>query len=242
MTRCNHFAMAFAAAAFSLATAANGGVVLIEDQDIAAWPGTPTFSSTSLPTAGTSGEAIQTDRLIGQTFAVVAETAGTLDKVHVTYSTAAGVVNQSYQLLLQEVDDPNSSYEVGTNLFGNLVFTLTVDTSDGGTLIGTNARQVLTFDLTGSDEVTLVAGTNYAFEIVSTTTSSGADFSWWRTSSGGNQDPDGSAFLATSAVDMRDRAAGGADLGFAYTVVPEPASLAMLGLGSLLILRRRRSA
>lgn len=93
----------------------------------------------------------------------------------------------------------------------------------------------MTFDLTGIDEVTLVEGTSYAFEILSTTTASGSDLSWFRT--GSDVYTGGNGFVERSTI-----SGSGRDLGFAYVVVPEPASLALIGLGGLMMIVRRRLA
>ena len=120
--------------------------------------------------------------------------------------------------------------------FSALVDTFTPSVNTNGDL------RVLTFELTDADQVTLVADTSYAFEIF-TTTAGNSDNFFYLYRSGSDLYSDGIGYTASNESSTRSRISSvNRTVAFAYTIVPEPASLAVLGLGSMMMLRRRRTA
>jgi hypothetical protein len=107
----------------------------------------------------------------------------------------------------------------------------------------------LEFDLTGSDAVTLNVGDTYAFGLLNT--SGTPDFAFLR-SSGTQPDPNGAPFqiltggLTGTSATVPGYGGGPRNLfvGIYTVTVPEPTSMALLGLGSLvglMVLRRKQS-
>jgi hypothetical protein len=108
---------------------------------------------------------------------------------------------------------------------------------------GTPTQNYLEFDLSGSSQVTLQAGTSYAFELWAPSTAVGNGLYWRR---GAEFYANGNIYGANAAgagyvpdftqlgVSMNNVAGGTRDGGLALYAVPEPSSIALLGMGTLL--------
>jgi len=223
----------------ALPSAAMAGVAVTENQDTTAWPGTPTIETHALPYTGSpAGESVTSSsggHGRGQTF-IATETA-LLDSVSMVYSTAAA--GGTFQLLLQEVTDPNAaSFTTGTNLLSSgLTFSYSVNT--GGVL------KVVTFDLEDADEVLLVKDKAYAWQIVY---DSGSPFTIYRR--GSDTYANGAAYTnnaTTPTVWNAINYPSTRDFMMAITLtqpptppIPEPATGLLLALGAGVTLYRRR--
>lgn len=208
-----------------VAPSVQAGLVITEDQDYVAWPGTetPIIETTTSLANFTNGVSASTP--VSQTFTVL-ETF-TLDKIYLAYNT--GATSGTIQVRIQEANVINTgtayTYAEGTDLFDTdtLTFSFTIDT---------DSSKVMTLDFTGVDEITLEAGKVYAFEAVGIV--NGGAFSLMRRSA--DTYSGGAAFSNRVSVNgLTTR-----DFGVAFVATPEPTTMALLLVGGLATLARRR--
>jgi len=232
-----------AGAAFTFSSAASAGVIVnvdvaVPDPADVVIEAAPVSSTT----AGLGGRrAISTsgaDRQTTQTFTTGSE-AFDLDSFFITVDTYSA--NRVYGVRLYEVvdgfdtdnaagSDRNTIPAQAPGTSDLFSFSLTSG-PDNDTSGGFGDIDVLQFDLTGDDEVTLDADTVYALQF-----NSGATPFIWRFAT--------SDVNTSTSFHSQGLGGGGAVDGSLalVAVIPEPASLTLIAAGGALMLVRRRSA
>jgi hypothetical protein len=238
--------LALCAGIFALATTAQAGISFASGGSLTSWNGTPTYVSlanASLSSATTG----QGDATITGSFGLMAETftpssSFTLGSFSILCSVNAST---TYQVHLYDlgpagtvsVNGTPAPYTPGTDLFSGLSLALS---TSGGEVQGS-------FTLSGADQVSLLANEEYALEIWTPAAVGSAGITWFR-NGGSPADPGGQMFSAGDSAGTRNTLAANGQAGGAprigalalYTVVPEPSSLALVGLGALALIIRKR--
>jgi hypothetical protein len=134
-------------------------------------------------------------------------------------------------------DIGSGTYTPGSNGYSNNLFSDTsVQTWGGFTVQGANAG-VLNFALSGADQVSVVAGQTYIFEISATTNPNG--MVWYRNGDNAIQYAGGQAFRQRGP--LNGNAARDFTIAANIVEIPEPTSLALLScslMGTLFIRKR----
>jgi hypothetical protein len=231
------------AGAFSAQAAITTGVAFNSTTGaagITAWPNPYIVTSTSANpgvnfTVGENNYGGASLFSIGQSW--TATTSGNLTDIQITISGTAPV---SFTVSLFDAgtsgwaDISSGTYVPGGNVSANLFTDTSIQTWSGYTLGGANAA-VLDFALTGADQVSIVAGRQYIFEISSTSNPNG--MVWFRQGATGNY-TGGQAFRQRAPLNGNPAR----DMTIAANVVavPEPTVAAVFGLGALVLARLRR--
>jgi hypothetical protein len=146
-------------------------------------------------------------------------------------ATGGGAVTYTARLINLGTADPNTAYATaGTDLFNGGSGLANAFGGDGN-------PQINIFDFTGSDEVSLVPGNTYVFELVRDTSSANA-VNFARTGGGNSTYADGQYWknrTDASSAGSRDAVVGV----YLTATVPEPASLVLFGLGAVGVLASR---
>lgn len=250
--------MAVLAASCDLAQAqitfASGG-------SLTAWNGTPVY--TSIPNSGLSGATTgQGDPTITGTYGILGETFTPSSSFTLgSFAILLGVNNPTFPTYIVNlynlgpagtvsVSSSTATYNPYTPLPAGISLsfsdTVTFSGGSGGTVQGT-------FSLPVADRVSLLAGEEYALEILTPTNDGPNGITWFR---GGAVDTAGQMFsggdgLNSNGNGARNTLAGNGQAGgaprtgaLALYTVPEPGTLALMGLGgflSMLAIRRRKS-
>jgi hypothetical protein len=231
------------AACVAGSSVAQAGVVATRTADATSFSGTPdvnTAGSASANLPGTFTVAIPvsagSNNRYGQTFTTGATgfNLGSIAFYTAGQGGSNGVVAHLY-----------SSFSGGTeaDTFVNPNNPTPVDLLGGGAGLSfnlspasTNGFQVLTFD--GVDQIALAANTRYYFELAN------GDGVVNMLRAGSSPYAGGNAYLGADPSTFRGLPSSGGvrDSAFAvYAAVPEPASLALIGLGAMGVIRRRRA-
>ncbi len=215
------------------------------------WSGTPTIATIADPNkdattseGATIGEGLVDPRVcLAQTFKVpTTQTQLTLDKIEIWQNGGPPTANP-YILRLVDLGTTDPTYQGG----GSQTYAAGTDTW-GGCLTfvywGCYDPFPMEFDFQGAEEVMLTAGNYYAFEITAPTPIGG--IWWYRANAAGSTYVDGAAFVDTTKTtpgirDQLYKNSNGRDLAMAVYLVPEPATIALLSLGGLVLLRKRRA-
>ncbi|MFW5732470.1 MAG: PEP-CTERM sorting domain-containing protein [Planctomycetota bacterium] len=175
----------------------------------------------------TTERDVKSNRQLTQTFSI-GETF-ILDKFYVGVNKLDA--GETFDLRIFEVSDPEStSLSVTGSDLVNITGLSTPDTVSSGTGAASTDVIGVEFDLTGTDEITLQSGMFYGIQL--NRTDSDECFAWaWNGSDGFSG---GAAYQDGSKVVNPDN-----DLAFAL-VAPEPATMGLLAIGGLAMLRRRK--
>jgi hypothetical protein len=133
-------------------------------------------------------------------------------------------------------DIGSGTYTPGTNVSNNLFTDTSTQTFAQYNVPGANAA-VLSFALSGADQVPIVAGHQYIFE-VSATTNIGSQMLWFRNGADAGNYAAGQGFRQRSPVNGNARR----DFSLAATVVPEASSIVLASIGCCLVGFCRRRA
>lgn len=212
---------------FGSAMQAQAGLNVIQSANSNTWAGTPIQSNTTTP--DTNSTVTQGGANNAVAFSFTPTTTFTLDSFSVVY---AGGASTGFLTIYQLGSGQGGGEDNG---FANSQFnTGVLVTPKAFTVGGTPSEAFLTFDLTGSDEVTLTAGTRYLFDFTAAVSNTPVNGSYagvdaspdWNffLRRGGAFDTSGSNFYqAVETGTVRNDVAGGRrDLPLAFYAAPPP--------------------
>lgn len=241
-----------ATAALAAASSAYAGLA-ISTAPIAAFAPGYTIASPSggnPQTPAQTGQFVNGGTSLTQTF-VTGAAGFQLDRIVIDSGGKAGTTVK-LSIFQNPVGGANSDGFVNTSFSTDL---LGAGNGLTGTVFGSGGPQLLTFDFTGSDELTLLPNTKYAFQINSTGDAS-TSFNWIRSNQdelaagnlyqGGNEQDFAGTPGTANGRGARYALGTPAQLDGLFAIyavsVPEPTAVAALGLGGAAIIKRRRRA
>jgi hypothetical protein len=208
------------------------------------WSGAPSFETVAAPTfAAAEGNFGGTgNNGLGQTFSLT--TGGTLSSIQIGL---AGAPATTYGIALYDlgiappVPTTSSSFTVGSDLLSSGA---AVTSFSMGAFTGS---QVANLAFSGADAVTLSANEYYMFVLMTgTAATASSTIQWTRGGSAGATFTGGQFFRANSGstgFGALNGAIRQGDFALTVTAVPEPASIALMGLATLagvMFIRRKK--
>jgi PEP-CTERM motif len=228
---------------------------------LTAWNGAPLY--TSIPNSGLSGATTgQSDPTITGSYGLMAETFTPSSSFTLGSFAMLMAVNNptipTYTINLYNLGPAGtvsvSSSTASYNPYASSPASISLAFSDTVTFGGSSGGEVQgTFTLPTADQVTLLANEEYALEILTPTNNGASGVTWYRATPA---DPGGQMFsggdgLNSAGNGVRNTLAGNSQAGgaprtgaLALYTVPEPGTLALMGLGgflSMLAIRRRKN-
>jgi hypothetical protein len=198
------------------------------------WAGTPTFETVATPANATTEANFGTSPANGlaQTFSLsspgILSTVQFMDAGGPSGTFTYGIA--LYDLGAVQTPSGGASFTAGTSL---------LPATDSATTFLTytfasGAANVTKLTFSGTDAISLQANEYYAFDIITSTATPSAS-TWGPTRGGTTAFTGGQLFRASGATTFGAINGGVREMDFALTTtaVPEPASMALLGLGAL---------
>lgn len=234
-------------AMIAAASQAQAGLSIVQSTISSTWAGAPIQTNTTNPDANSTVSQGGANNAVA--FSFTPSSTFKLDYFSLVY---AGGASNGFLTIYQLGGGQGGGEASG---FVNSEFnTGVLVTPKAFTVGGTASEAILTFDLTGADEITLTSGTRYMFDFTAAVLgAASANGSY----AGANASPDWNFFIRRGAAfdtsgsniyqgvetgtGRNDIAGGRRDLPLAFYAIPEPSAVLLGSLGLLGLMRRQRA-